>query len=557
MNPKFPAKVISIFICLTLFSPIFSLAANISTCEDLQDMRSNLDLDYVLIKNIDCSNTSTDDSVWSSEVGFKPVGNRTNSPHNEFTGTFDGKGFNITNLFIYDTALDYAGLFGLVSNGANIANVSLIDINVTGRDFVGGLVGFSWYSTIDNSYVMGSVTGTNYVGGLVGKNGDSQDWSFFDHPTINNSYATGNVTGEDGVGGLAGANEDYATIDNSYATGNVTGEDTVGGLVGGNSASITNSYWYDRSQGLDCYDGGNENCTAITDESYFYNSSNSPMDVWDFDSIWADFCDDVGYPPLQWQGINDEGECSSGGDGEDEPYCGDGTCDAGETCSNCPGDCGRCRSSRRDECSRDSDCSSGVCYRGDCVECAKDSDCDDGNPCTDQECWANSCRYSFNTDSCDDGDSCTSNDRCSQGLCSGTPIDCDDGDSCTRDECVDGQCVHTDICPEPQACSASWSCSPWGSCVSGLQSRDCSCSCEDNACIGDSSESRACEMPPDQGSDETPTGAASGAGDQDSTAITDSPKSPQGDSSWLWILVAVIAIAGIVFFLWTKKPSSS
>lgn len=28
--------------------------------------------------------------------------------------------------------------------------------------------------------------------------------------------------------------------------------------------------------------------------------------------------------------------------GSEEPYCGDGTCNAGETCSSCPGDCGAC-----------------------------------------------------------------------------------------------------------------------------------------------------------------------------------------------------------------------
>jgi len=173
---------------------------------------------------------------------------------------FDGANHTISNLYLNITNGCTLGLFGYV-NASTIENLRVVDCNVNGSSFVGGLLAKSSSGTVANSYVTGNVTGRDSVGGLVGSLGNG---------IINDSYAVGIVSGtERGVGGLVGTNgwgsiaRSYATVDvtadwldvgglvgdntgtitDSYATGDVTGKkDNVGGLVGNNNLFITDSY---------------------------------------------------------------------------------------------------------------------------------------------------------------------------------------------------------------------------------------------------------------------------------------------------------------------------
>src|SRR5574344_1225931 len=154
----------------------------INTAQDLDNIRNNLSGKYILMADIDLSSISN----------WDPLGDDTT----QFTGTFDGNGHVIKNLTI-DRINEYnVGLFGATS-GATISNVGLENVNVKGQNYVGGLLGQNYDSTVSNSYATGSVTGTYIVGGLVGQNSSS---------TVSNSYATGSVTGNDEVGGLVGYN---------------------------------------------------------------------------------------------------------------------------------------------------------------------------------------------------------------------------------------------------------------------------------------------------------------------------------------------------------------
>ena len=176
-----------------------------------------------------------DDPAYRTGAGWEPIGDSTNP----FTGKFDGNNKEIQNLFIDRHSTDNVALFGSLSGGAEISNLGLTGVNITGNENVGGLVGYN-DGAISHSYVTGTVTGnaTN-IGGLVGENRNS----------ISNSYATGTVTGNaTNIGGLVGENRN--SISNSYATGTVTGNSTdpddihtIGGLVGFNdNATIINSY---------------------------------------------------------------------------------------------------------------------------------------------------------------------------------------------------------------------------------------------------------------------------------------------------------------------------
>ena len=224
---------------------------------------------------------------------WRPIGK---DPSPKFNGTFrglrpNGQPVQIFNLQINQSANDNLGFFGY-TNGAIIENVGMENVNITGNQRLGGLVGWSndagvtiincyaagvikgvqdiggllgrgegaGITKIDNSYSTVDVTGTgNSIGGLVGSNNASSE--------IGNSYSTGDVMGNDELGGLVGLNESNSAIESSYATGNVTGNDELGGLVGkSDSSDIENSYATGNVTGNDKLGGLvglNDNSSAI------------------------------------------------------------------------------------------------------------------------------------------------------------------------------------------------------------------------------------------------------------------------------------------------------
>jgi filamentous hemagglutinin family protein len=209
-----------------------------TTGTDLQGM--TLTGNYVLGSNIDASLTSLD-TGWNAAGGFAPIGS---SFSVYFSGRFDGLGHTISNLFINRPLTDFVGLFGAAMYSSAtvpyvVNNVGLVNANITGRNYVGGLVGYTYYSgiygAVANSYVSGStITGAASVGGLVGVS------SF---GNIINSYVNGGtVAGTGNVGGLVG-NNFYSNISKSHVLTAVTGgASNVGGLAGATIGTISDSY---------------------------------------------------------------------------------------------------------------------------------------------------------------------------------------------------------------------------------------------------------------------------------------------------------------------------
>ena len=279
---------------------VASVGTPITTCAELQNMKNDLSGTYYLANDIDCSDTVN----WNGGAGFEPIGT--------FTGTFDGRGYKITDLYINRPSTDYVGLFGYAGSGSEIRDVGLENININGDWHVGGLVGFN-EGAITNSCSTGSVSGSNYVGGLIGyNNGGTITNSYsansvgsgsgigglvgINKGTIENSYSTGSVSGYGGygcVGGLVGYNWG-GTITNSYSTGGVSGSSSVGGLLGVNyEGTVTHSYWDIETSGQTQSDGGEGKTTAEMKQQATFVG-------WDFTNIWA-IIEDVTYPYLQWQ----------------------------------------------------------------------------------------------------------------------------------------------------------------------------------------------------------------------------------------------------------------
>ena len=81
------------------------------------------------------------DTYWSDGEGWEPVGD----DDLPFTGTFDGNGHQIRNLYIDRPTTDYVGLFGYVhGETASLSNLGLTGklMSVTANGYIGGLAGY-------------------------------------------------------------------------------------------------------------------------------------------------------------------------------------------------------------------------------------------------------------------------------------------------------------------------------------------------------------------------------------------------------------------------------
>ncbi|HPS21309.1 MAG TPA: peptidoglycan-binding protein [Candidatus Paceibacterota bacterium] len=278
----------------------------ITTCQQLQNVnhfggQSN-HYYFKVMNDINCSDTVN----WNSGAGFIPIG-----PW--FGGSVDGNKKTVSNLFINNfNESGGTGLFGSIDS-AIVSEIGLVNVDITGSSGdVGGLVGYSIQSHLENNYVQGNITGGSNVGGLVGK------VSSLGPKTIVNSYTDTVVVGQENVGGLAGYLEED-NIYNSYAVGTTTStiSGNVGGLVGyckgGYSNLIHNSGWYKGNKTISGigYDSGTDNFAEVTypetNKNVFYDKNHAIYTVgdlykWSFDgNPWYEYTNS--YPKFTEQEI--------------------------------------------------------------------------------------------------------------------------------------------------------------------------------------------------------------------------------------------------------------
>ena len=236
------------------------------------------------------------------------IGNWVNSAC--YKGHFDGQGYTIGDSeFIYTTARNYHGIFGVLSAGAvvenfkvrgritnssrsnigvigytrdtevNIRNIqSYLTITNSGTDkHVGGILGSGNAGTtnIDRCAFFGEInaTGKTNAGGIVGyfTNGSSSIVN------ITNCLFKGIVTSSNdesncgGIAGYGGENVNNVKIKNCLSIGSVTGTTTKKGQFFGNilnsSSSITNCYYQGNNiKGTGSSDLTTSDATVVTDE---------------------------------------------------------------------------------------------------------------------------------------------------------------------------------------------------------------------------------------------------------------------------------------------------
>lgn len=204
---------------------------------------------FELTGNITYRDTTKWNETPNYEHNFDPIGVYPNYP---FLGTFDGKGYTISGIRIYDDDGDNIGLFGCINdgkgNGGTIKNVILNDSRITAHDNVGGIVGYmNGSSTVQNCNVSNTVAihsavdGSDFHGGIVG--------NLFGGTVTNCTSAVTFTLANSGsyYGGIVGYQQTASSsLTNCFALGvNIPSAASYKGAIAGAHASgtIKNNYY--------------------------------------------------------------------------------------------------------------------------------------------------------------------------------------------------------------------------------------------------------------------------------------------------------------------------
>ncbi len=207
----------------------------IETKEHLNHVRHDLNAHYKMMNNIVFSQHDFEYGGWV------PIGSQV-AP---FTGTFDGNGYVIENLYIdIESSLNLCvGLFGYQTGtiqnlGLKNSNIIVTNISPTSHTYIGSIVGCSYSGTVFNCYSngmlsvssLGKITG----GGVVG-------WMLGIGSQVENCYFAGRLdaTSPDlvQVGGIVGLVSEFSFgVTDCFNMGYVITDDSdhayVGGIVG-------------------------------------------------------------------------------------------------------------------------------------------------------------------------------------------------------------------------------------------------------------------------------------------------------------------------------------
>lgn len=211
----------------------FSLIQTLEQLQAIGSSTATLADNYVIVNDIDASSTAS--------TSFNPLGSSTSA----FTGSINGLGNTVKNLNINKPSLDNVGLVGYAIGG-QLKNIRLTDVNIIGRNHVGGLVGSSYGNggilNLSNNVVSGTVKGKYRVGGLLGYASINAMASL--NVTANTTNA--DVSADSQAGGQLGSAEvlsgsfllDGGQVDGfTHASTTAGVKYSVGGLVGYLSSS--------------------------------------------------------------------------------------------------------------------------------------------------------------------------------------------------------------------------------------------------------------------------------------------------------------------------------
>lgn len=163
-------------------------------------------------------------------------------PGFDFSGTFDGNGYTISNLKITRSE-DNLGLFSKVTGTIKSLTLNGVDIQSGNSNNIGAIAGTLWSKgTIINSTVYlntrSKILGNSNVGGVIGYYGyeyNNYDMSISNNRVISNS-SSNVILGNNQVGGVVGFLRNSSrkmTIEKCHVDANISGESFIGGICGG------------------------------------------------------------------------------------------------------------------------------------------------------------------------------------------------------------------------------------------------------------------------------------------------------------------------------------
>ena len=194
---------------------------------------------FVQTADIDATSSST----WAAGAGFSPIGNTTTN----FTGSYDGRNFTISNIYINRINTSSVGVFGRLSTPCSINNLNIKDVSIstTNGNYIGSLVGYFDSGTITGCTASGTVTATTSNGssfggfvGIVWTSGSLENCSSSVNVIVNSS-SQNNAN----IGGFVGYLNTNCTISKCFSTGNIQGDGSAeGGFAGTLNGTVDNCY---------------------------------------------------------------------------------------------------------------------------------------------------------------------------------------------------------------------------------------------------------------------------------------------------------------------------
>jgi hypothetical protein len=222
----------------------------ITNVHQLQEMNDDLDAHYILMNDIDASETrgwnvgdhDNDPETPDSAMGFEPVGECFNATSNDpmykgpFTGSLDGRGFRVSYLYIDRPKENCIGLFGCISDGGYVYDTSIENARVRGEMFVGVFVGraFAAYKNIsfENCNGGGSASGYKHVGGFCGSCEGVNIYSCSSSGSVGNNIDFFDVSSVGGFCGRLISDNNYNKISLCQSFCTVFGSGVLGGFCG-------------------------------------------------------------------------------------------------------------------------------------------------------------------------------------------------------------------------------------------------------------------------------------------------------------------------------------
>ncbi len=244
-------------------------------------------------------------------------------------GTLSGASSVMTGSHAYGdvngTAGTVGGLIGSLTGGSVYQCSAHGDVFRASGEYVGGLIGgISGACTVRECFATGDVShntaqGGGFVGLTIGgqtvliedcystgdnsgsDNGDKNGGFVGSYArtttgkhVINRCYSAGDVlmaSGNGFVGNGGGANGNY--VSNSFVSATTVLSSTRGFSSGLQALNVVNCFWTNSASGVDA-----SGATKVSNESYFYDTANAPVDGWNSTTIWC-FTGDA-LPCLRW-----------------------------------------------------------------------------------------------------------------------------------------------------------------------------------------------------------------------------------------------------------------